>query len=373
MSYSIVIPTVGRPSLRHLLAALITIDGPAPDRIVVVDDRPAGRLTDVMAAPAGTLVLASGGGGPATARNVGWRAVDSDWVVFLDDDVLPGPRWAELLAGDLQSAASKAGSQGRILVPLPEGRRPTDWERSTAALENARWATADMAYRRRVLVELGGFDERFRRAYREDAEFALRVLDAGYELARGRREIVHPVRPAPFFVSVGAQRGNADDALIRRLHGASWRERAQAPSGRFARHVAIVAAGLGAALARAGARHCAASASQMRRRWSQVAAAASLASAGACIAGMAELAAARVQPGPKAAGELLKMTVTSIFIPPAAVWHRLCGEVAALGARPVPRRPVRAVLGRAGRPAPTRPAPPLPVGWDPGAGRSEPA
>ena len=35
---------------------------------------------------------------------------------------------------------------GRIVVPLPDGRRPTDWERSTAGLQDARWATADMAY-----------------------------------------------------------------------------------------------------------------------------------------------------------------------------------------------------------------------------------
>ena len=51
-------------------------------------------------------------------------------------------------------------------MPLPDGRRPTDWERSTAGLQDARWATADMAFARGALEAVGGFDERFPRAYR---------------------------------------------------------------------------------------------------------------------------------------------------------------------------------------------------------------
>ena len=78
-----------------------------------------------------------------------------------------------------------AGSQGRLRVPLPAARPPTDWERNVAALEGARWATADLAYRRAVLAEVGGFDERFRRAYREDADLALRVVRAGYRIEQG--------------------------------------------------------------------------------------------------------------------------------------------------------------------------------------------
>jgi predicted NodU family carbamoyl transferase len=38
--------------------------------------------------------------------------------------------------------------------------------------------------------------------------------------------VVHPVRPANRWVSVCTQRGNADDELMRALHGPRWRERA---------------------------------------------------------------------------------------------------------------------------------------------------
>ncbi len=139
-------------------------------------------------------------------------------------------------------------------MPLPAGRRPTDWERNVAGLEGARWATADMAVRRSALAAVGGFDERFPRAYREDAELGLRLLDRGLEHCWGAREVEHPVGAAPAGISVAKQRGNADDALLDALHGRDWRARAGAPRGRFARHAAVSAAGAVALGAAAGSR-----------------------------------------------------------------------------------------------------------------------
>ena len=326
-AYSVVIPTVGRPSLRVLLDALRAGTGPAPAVVVVVDDRatpdrpldlPAWDLLQVVPGPAR---------GPAAARNVGWRATASPWVAFLDDDVRPGPDWARDLAADLAGLApSVAGSQGRVRVPLPAGRRPTDWERVTAGLANARWATADMAFRRTALVRAGGFDERFRRAYREDADLALRLQAFGWSLVQGARVVDHPVRPASRWVSVRTQAGNADDALMRRLHGSDWRRRAGAPRGRLPRHAATT---LAAATALAGV---------LARR-----PVVARLGAAAWLAGTVEFAAARILPGPRTPGEVLTMAATSVAIPPAAVAHRLRGELTARGAGPLPT-PAAAVL-----------------------------
>jgi histidinol-phosphate phosphatase family protein len=328
----VVVPTVGRPSLSRLLEALAAGEGPVPEAVVVVDDRPAPRSPLRVPGWSPVEVVPGAGRGPAAARNVGWKATGTPWVAFLDDDVLPPPDWAARLAADLAGLPpSVGGSQGRLRVPLPAGRRPTDWERVTAGLAAARWATADMAYRRAALVRVGGFDERFRRAYREDAELALRVLDAGFDLVRGEREVTHPVRPASRWVSIGAQAGNADDALVRRLHGPDWRDRAGAPRGRLRRHAAVTAAGL-AALA---------GALTGRRR---------LALAGTLgwLAATADLAVARIAPGPRTAAEVATMLVTSAAIPPAAVAHRLHGELASRRARPWPAPPVAVLFDRDG-------------------------
>src|SRR5690606_13475432 len=137
-------------------------------------------------------VVCSGGAGPAAARNVGWRLATSEWVVFLDDDVMVTADWARALQDDLDSAGPTTGGvQGNVIVPAVEGRRPTDAERGTQGLSQARWITADMAYRRAALVETGGFDARFPRAYREDADNALRVRRGGTRQTRGARGVMY--------------------------------------------------------------------------------------------------------------------------------------------------------------------------------------
>src|SRR5205085_1418873 len=100
-----------------------------------------------------------------------------------------------------------AGVQGRIGVPRPAGRKPTDWERGTIGLETAPWITADMAVRRTALASVGGFDERFPRAFREDSDLALRLRERGWALRRGMRRTCHPVRPAGPWASVRGQAG----------------------------------------------------------------------------------------------------------------------------------------------------------------------
>jgi histidinol-phosphate phosphatase family protein len=324
----VVVPTSGRPSLRALLDGLATQDGPLPGRVVLVDDRPGadGDGLGGIVPPAlrsRTLVLRSGGRGPAAARNAGWRASRAPWIAFLDDDVLVPAEWTRDLAADLVALpAVVAGSQGAIVVPRPAGRPPTDWERNVIGLESATWATADLAYRRSALEAAGGFDERFPRAYREDADLGLRLVGSGLTIVRGHRRVVHPVPTAPRTVSLRKQAGNRDDPLMDRLHGAGWRERARAPRGRIARHAAVTAAAVAAAAAAGAGR-------------ARVARAAGL----VWLAGTAELARARIAGGPHDPRELATMLVTSAVLPPVAVAERLRGELTApLHARRPARR-----------------------------------
>jgi HAD superfamily hydrolase (TIGR01662 family) len=310
VSFDVVIPTVGRASLTGLLDALVAESGPRPARVVLVDDRVAPDEPLIAEPlPPGLVVLASGGRGPAAARNLGWRSGSAEWVAFLDDDVVPPAGWCAALAADLRDLPDHvAASQGRLVVPLPEGRRPTDWERNVAGLESARWATADMAYRRVALAAVGGFDQRFRRAYREDADLGARVVAAGWRIVTGDRRCTHPVRPADRWVSVRLQAGNADDALLRALHGRRWREVTGVAPGRRSRHLATTAAGAAAVAGLVGRRRPLA-----------------FAGAAAWALGTAELAWARIAPGPGTRHEVATMAITSVAIPPAATWHWLRG------------------------------------------------
>lgn len=310
---AIVVPTVGRPSLVLLLESLVRSaehTGLAAPAVLVVDDRPVvGRLADRFPPSLHVRVLRSGGRGPAAARNVGWRATTADWIAFLDDDVVLDGQWLADLTDDVRAvedAADVAGSSGVLTVPLPHDRRPTDWERGTAGLATASYITADLLYRRSMLVSTGGFDERFPRAFREDSDLAVRVLDRGGRLVRGTRRTEHPVRPSTWWASVAQQRGNADDVLMRRLHGAGWRQRARAPLGRLPQHLVTTAAGVAAMAALAGKKRPA-----------------GLVAAAGWVALSAEFAWRRIAPGPRTASEVLRMVTTSVAIPPAASWFWL--------------------------------------------------
>src|SRR4051812_11343175 len=99
----VVIPTIGRSSLRTLLESLVA--GGAPERVILVDDRRTPDASLTAHVPAGlrgrVQVLRGRAAGPAAARNVGWRAATSEWVAFLDDDVVPPTGWYAALRRDL--------------------------------------------------------------------------------------------------------------------------------------------------------------------------------------------------------------------------------------------------------------------------------
>ena len=308
----LVIPTIGRSSLPTLIASLARSRGPRPQRILLVDDRrnPTTPLQvghhdqDLLAR---IEILPGSARGPAAARNLGWRASHATWIAFLDDDVVTGERWLEDLERDVAACAlDVAGTTGCLDVPLPAHRKPTDWERNVAALATAQWITADCAYRRSDLLAAGGFDERFPRAFREDVDLALRITACGKRIITGGRRVSHPVRHAPWWISVRLQAGNADDVLMKALHGRTWHRRANATAGVFRAHIATVAAA-GAALVGALAR---------KRRLARTAA-----TVWALLTGRFWWL--RFAPGPRTAGEASALAATSVAIPFVAAYHHL--------------------------------------------------
>lgn len=310
--FAVVIPTIGRPTLQRLLAALEKdlpkSPGVRPQSVIVVDDRPKADPPLLITSSLPVTVVRSGGRGPAAARNAGWRRTTARWICFLDDDVRPDPGWAAALAEDLAAAESTGavGSQAIIGVPVRPGRRVSDDERRTQRLETAQWITADMAYRRSALVEVGGFDERFPRAYREDSDLGLRITLSGKKIVQGARRSTHPVAQARWMSSVRAQIGNRDDALLRRKYGKRWRPAIGEGRGRLPAHIATTVAA------------CVALASPDRRvaRWGCI----------AWCALTADFALRRFLSGRRTIGEAVRMLSTSVLIPPVAVYHRLRGE-----------------------------------------------
>ena len=128
-------------------------------------------------------------GGPAGARNVGWRAATAPLVAFTDDDCEPAPGW---LAAVAESAATAAHSfvYGPT-HPHPEeaaGRGP--FSRTIDVRTPGPWFPAcNVAYPRALLERLDGFDERLPRG--EDTDLAWRAKELGARPVWAPDALVH--------------------------------------------------------------------------------------------------------------------------------------------------------------------------------------
>lgn len=153
--------------------------------------------------------------GPAAARNLGWRFAQGKILAFTDDDTIPDPGW--LRSGTALFQGEVVGVSGRVLVPLPD--RPSDNARNTTGLESSHFVTANCFYLRSALEAVGGFDERFQAAWREDSDLYFTLHKRGCSLAWSNEAIVvHPVRPEPWGSSIGQQRKSFYNALLYKKH-----------------------------------------------------------------------------------------------------------------------------------------------------------
>lgn len=308
---SVVIPTYRRPELlRRCLDALLCQEYPVNRlEVIVVEDGgpgPAERVVNELRS-AGTRVRLDYAwvtpSGPGAARNAGWRRARGEVIAFTDDDTVPDRRW--VLEGARAILAGADAVSGRTVVPLTS--RPTDAERNTRGLENATFATCNAFCRRVWLERVGGFDPRFRRAYREDSDLEFTLLDAGARIVRHDAAlVVHPPRPERPLVSLKQQRNQMYDALLYRKH--PRRFRAQIRRRPPWRHYLITGAQVGSLAAAVLGRPTAGGA--LTAFW---------------LALVGQFFARRAHGASRAPGHLLELAVTSALIPPVAVYWRLRG------------------------------------------------
>ncbi len=314
---SVVVPTHRRPQLlERCLSALLQQDlDPRACEIIVADDgvqeatrqivaRWMARQEDA-AVPRLHYVPVTGRHGPAAARNCGWRAAMGEIIAFTDDDCIPDRRW--LSAGLAAFRGDVAAAWGRIVMPLPAA--PTDYELDAAHLQAAEFATANCFCRRDALAACGGLDENFTAAWREDSDLFFSLLERGLRVIHLPDAVVlHPVRPAPWGISLRQQRKIQFDALLYKKHARLYRQKIRAAPrwdyygisaallatlSAAAGGYSAIALGTGAVWGLLTGRFCLHRLRHTSRRWPHVA----------------------------------EMAVTSALIPPLAVFWRVVGAV----------------------------------------------
>lgn len=162
--------------------------------IVVVDNASRDATAAVAGAVgSGVVVVREERRGAGAARNRGIAEARGEIVAFTDADCVADADWLrELVTGLRDPAVGIAGGRIRALRPCTRiAELGEDIHDHAGAMRSAPpyAITMNWASPKRVLDEVGGFDESFVRG--QDVELAFRITQAGYRLAYVDRAVVH--------------------------------------------------------------------------------------------------------------------------------------------------------------------------------------
>lgn len=181
VSVDIVIPTAGSPSNLDTIAVLQLPEGLVVNFLVVTDDRP--DLIDVRYP--NLRVIKNTGVGAHAARNTGLEGGSSDYVLFMDDDVIPSPDILLHYRDAIKASPSSIGFIGLVRFPKPTN----SFEKGVVAsdiltfFDTARtrneftWGvTANLMVRRDAVGPIRFSTEFPRHGGGEDIDFCLRIV-----------------------------------------------------------------------------------------------------------------------------------------------------------------------------------------------------
>jgi GT2 family glycosyltransferase len=202
-TFSVVVVTYNRCNdLKECLDALLLLEE-KPCEIIVVDSNSKDCTSDIIGQyPIKFFNVHERS--MVKARNIGWQHAKGDIIAFVDDDASVSRIWSknvldcfvdESVGGVVGRVVSSTGN-GELKVNecIPVGKVLEDGFvlgnfdcNQDNPIQVDTLIGCNMSFRRHVLEEVGGFDEKFRgNCLREDTDISVRVRKLGYKL------IFHP-------------------------------------------------------------------------------------------------------------------------------------------------------------------------------------
>jgi glycosyltransferase involved in cell wall biosynthesis len=200
------------------------------DEIVIVDDgskdKTLGLLQELARHMPRVRILAQSNAGPAAGRNKAWQACTADVCVFTDGDCVPEPDWLDRLVRPLETDQT-VGAAGGTYKTLNTARvlarfigLEIAWRYRKAPAFVDVHGTYNLAIRKKILEEMGGFNEQFPKPSGEDWDLTYRI-SRRYKIAFTPAAVVGHYHPESFWAYMENQvRRSYDRVRLYRDHPA---------------------------------------------------------------------------------------------------------------------------------------------------------
>lgn len=244
----------GSATLVECLDSLVALEYPNYE-VILVNDGSDERVSELTSTYDSIREIAIDHQGLSAARNIGAKEASGDVFVYTDDDCIAEPDWLTWIAKQFLEDDNLGCAGGPNIPPEPE----TDMQARIIAAPGGpshvllsdnraeHLPGCNLAVRREVFEEVGGFNPIFRAAG-DDVDFCWRVMEAGYELGFHAAAFVwHHRRFTPgAYLRQQVGYGKAEALLLplhskrfRGLGGAVWNGHVytpRAPGGGFVYH-----------------------------------------------------------------------------------------------------------------------------------------
>jgi cellulose synthase/poly-beta-1,6-N-acetylglucosamine synthase-like glycosyltransferase len=195
---SVAIPAYNsEKTIGQCLKALAEQSYPADSYEVIVVDDGSTDSTPAIAQSFATRYIRQENQGPAAARNNAARQAKGDIILFTDSDCVPDANWIREMVKPFEDSRVMAvkGAYRTQQNSLTARFAQVEFEERFEMLKKAE--TVDMVdtysagFRRKVFLDLGGFDPSFPVANNEDTEFSYRMSALNYRMVFNPQAIVY--------------------------------------------------------------------------------------------------------------------------------------------------------------------------------------
>ncbi|RCV66164.1 Glycosyltransferase involved in cell wall bisynthesis [Methanophagales archaeon] len=195
---SVVISTYNRKELlKECIESLFDQTYPKDKyEIIIVDDGSIDKTKEMVKglmkkSPCSLRYFKQENKGPATARNKGIKNAMGEIIAFTDDHCIADKDWLFHISSCFFRNSNISGVRGKVKLnsegPLAEALTKYIYK------SKGSFATNNIAYKKKVLEEIDGFDESFPLPASEDIDLGLRIINKGHIIKYEDKAIVwHP-------------------------------------------------------------------------------------------------------------------------------------------------------------------------------------